>query len=317
LFDPSPAPVRTQPIAARQWVISASASYGVCIDNVSFIPDWLSDALCKSVTGDGWLDRKLYTDGDLFVLSFRRVIVLTSIDTGALRGDLGDRVLLVDLEAIPESKRLTDSEISARLREARPRLFGALLDLLAAVLHELPHVKLNCSPRMADFARLLSTVDRVTGDDSLKIYIGQRDRIAEAVIDSDQVAVAIRDHMEEHGTFEGTADELLKRNSPYYPDRPPKGWPRTPHVLGGPLKRLAPALKQAGIEIVWLPRTSNRRQLRIDQVNHGDVATGGNVNGSAVTSDDDDFSGQDGSRDSDDRSDNDLQPTPNGIFVGW
>ena len=65
------------------------------------------------MTGDGLVRRKLYTDSDLAVLAFKRCIVLTSIDHGALRGDLGDRLLLVDLERIAadgcECRRYTGS----------------------------------------------------------------------------------------------------------------------------------------------------------------------------------------------------------------
>ncbi len=165
LVDPSPAILRSPPRDPEQWAISASASWVVGVDNVSTIPDWWSDSLCKAVTGDGWLRRKLYTDGELSVLSFRRVVLLTSIDPGALRGDLGDRVLLVDLEPIDEAARLTQRGIETHYQAARPRLFGALLDLLAAVWRELPSVELERLPRMADFGRLLAAMDCVlTGD---------------------------------------------------------------------------------------------------------------------------------------------------------
>ena len=97
----------------------------MAVDNVSTIPDWWSDSLCKAVTGDGWLRRKLYTDGELAVLSFRRVVLLTSISTlYALRGDLGDRVLLVDLEPIEEVPGSPSAASNPRYQAARPRLFG-------------------------------------------------------------------------------------------------------------------------------------------------------------------------------------------------
>ncbi len=149
LIDPSPAVLRSPPRDSETWAIGAAASWVVAVDNVSTIPDWWSDSLCKAVTGDGWLRRKLYTDGELAVLSFRRVVLLTSIDPGALRGDLGDRVLLVDLEPINEAARLTQRGIESRYQAARPRLFGALLDLLCCIWGVLPSVELTKMPRMA------------------------------------------------------------------------------------------------------------------------------------------------------------------------
>ncbi len=266
LFDPSPAPVRTQPREAKQWMISASASWGVCIDNVSYIPDWLSDALCKAVTGDGWLDRRLYTNSDVFVLSFRRVIMLTSIDAGALRGDLGDRVVLVDLEPIPEGKRATESELDARYKKAHAQMFGALLDLVGNVLKELPLIVVKSSPRMADFARVLAAMDKVTGGRALEIYLGQSDRIAEAVIDADEVAVALQDWMSTRNVWEGTTSELLEmlKMREWAVQRPlSRSWPKTPNAMGGRLKRLTPALKQVGIEVSYPPRTGTRRLVRL------------------------------------------------------
>ena len=249
LIDPSPAQLRSQPRDPETWAISASASWVVAVDNISTISVWWSDSLCKAVTGDGWLRRKLYTDGDLAVLSFRRVVLLTSIDPGALRGDLGARVLLVDLEPIDETARQTDRDLAARYEAARPRILGAILDLLVRVMAELANVRLERHPRMADFGRLLAAVDRAADNAdnrALEIYVGQLTRIAETVIESDPVALAIESLMEEEGHWEGTAGQLLAGLTP---ERPPKDWPRTPQGMGGRLKRLIPALKQAGIHI--------------------------------------------------------------------
>ena len=55
VLDPSPADLRSYPRDVETWAISAAGSWAVAIDNVSTIPDWLSDSLCKAVTGDGWL----------------------------------------------------------------------------------------------------------------------------------------------------------------------------------------------------------------------------------------------------------------------
>ena len=77
VFDPSPAVIRSPPRESEQWAIAAAGSWGVLVDNISTIPAWWSDALCKAVSGDGWIRRKLYTDSDHAVLSFRRVVALS------------------------------------------------------------------------------------------------------------------------------------------------------------------------------------------------------------------------------------------------
>ena len=61
LLDPGPVPVRKPPRDAEAWATAAAGSWLVAIDNLSDIQPWLSDSLCRAVTGDGDVRRKLYT----------------------------------------------------------------------------------------------------------------------------------------------------------------------------------------------------------------------------------------------------------------
>lgn len=88
----------------------------MALDNVSVIAPWFSDALCRAVTGDAMPRRRLYTDSDAVILRFRRAIVLNGIDLGAMRGDLADRVLLIELERITKEKRREDKRLCGRRR---------------------------------------------------------------------------------------------------------------------------------------------------------------------------------------------------------
>lgn len=272
LFDPSPAPLRSQPKDPEAWAMAAAGCWGVVIDNVSGITEWFSDALCKAVTGDGWIRRTLYTDRGLSVLSFRRVVVLTSIDAGALRGDLAERLLVADLERIDPSQRLTEAELHARYEAARPRLLGSLLDLVAAVLDALPRVTTRELPRMADFARVLAALDLVDGTDgvALDLFSQQAGRLAHDVIESDPVAVAIVSLAEgSQDGWRGTAGELLGRITP---ERAPHGWPKSPRGLAARLKRLRPALARIGVEVRLGQRGTDKLRERLVTVeNLGDT----------------------------------------------
>jgi len=62
LVDPSSALLRSPPREPESSAIQAAGSYVVAVDNVSTIAPWWSDALCRAVTGDGWIRRRLYTD---------------------------------------------------------------------------------------------------------------------------------------------------------------------------------------------------------------------------------------------------------------
>ena len=134
IIDPSPAPLRTAPRDVKQWVVVAAASWAVCLDNVNAISGWLSETLCRAVTGDGNVDRALYTDDDVTVLAFRRVVMMTSIDAGQLDGDLAERLLLVELQPMEDGARRTDAELTGAYLAAQPSILASLLDLAAQVL---------------------------------------------------------------------------------------------------------------------------------------------------------------------------------------
>ena len=208
-------------------------------------PTGFSDTLCKAVTGDGIVERSLHTDDDVNVLTFRRVIALTTIDAGRLAGDLAERLLPVELARIPPDQRRDDAEIATAYDHARPTALGAVLDLTAQVLAELPRVQLAERPRMADFARFLAALDRTQGWDTLVDYTDATRDAARAVLDGDPIVRAVCE-LVDRGAWEGTHDELLDALT--RPDRPGRDWPKTPRGLAGRLKRLAPALRaEAGV----------------------------------------------------------------------
>ena len=187
-------------------------------------------------------------------MSFRRVLAITTIDAGALRGDLAERLLLVELERI--DKRRSESEIKARFEELRPRIFGAFCSLLARVLKALPHVMLKELPRMADFARVLAAGDAVRGTASLATYLGQGERLADDVVEGDPVGTAIRGFMESRPGWSGTMKELLDEITP---EEPPRDFPKTPRKLASRVKRLAPALEAIGVFVHAPSKTDKTR----------------------------------------------------------
>jgi hypothetical protein len=255
LVDPSPAPLRTAPHEMRSWAAAASASWVVALDNVSSIQPWFSDTLCKAVTGDGIVERALFTDDDITVLSFRRCIALTTIDAGRLAGDLAERLLTVELARIPPDRRRPDAEIADAYTAARPSVLGALLDLTAEVLATLSGVRLDELPRMADFASILGALDHARGWDTLASYTAAAAEATQAVLESDPVAEAILVLVGRGGGWQGTASDLLDRITP---ERRPRGWPQSPRGLSGALTRLAPALRAHGVSFERHTRGSDR-----------------------------------------------------------
>ncbi len=270
LVDPSAAPLRSLPADLDGWSVAASGSWVVGLDNVSHISEWQSDALCRAVTGDGLVKRRLYSDDSLAVLAFRRALMLTGIDVGALRGDLADRLLVIELYAIPSATRLQDADLAAAFRDGHPALLGALLDLAAEVLAALLGVQLRESPRMADFAKVLAAVDLVLGTEALARYSGQAAGLAVEVVESDPVAEALLLEFPPGQSWEGTVSALLEKISP---ERHPRGWPQSGRGLGGRLRRLAPSLSQVGLDIDFDREGHDRRRVvRLERVGPGSSA---------------------------------------------
>jgi hypothetical protein len=261
LIDPSPASKRSQPRDEKAWSRQAFASWALCLDNISTIPPWLSDTLCKAVTGDGVVDRALFTDDDVVVLTFRRVLALTTIDAGALAGDLAERVLLLDLQLIDSDRRRSEEELDATFELVRPAVLGALFDMLACVLAVLPSVRLETMPRMADFARVLAAVDETQGWNTLGSYLATSANVATDALEGDQFAMAIAHLVDQAGTWQGTAGALLEA-LPAPMVRPPN-WPKDATRAGGRVKRLAPLLRSIGITVDDTQRSRDRTRHKL------------------------------------------------------
>src|SRR5262249_25055779 len=133
-------------------------------DNLSGLPAWLSDALCRLSTGGGFATRQLYSDADEVFLDAVRPTILTGIEDIARRSDLADRTVYLHLPAIKETARRTEADFWAAFDAEYPRIFGALLDAVSGGLRKLPDVALDHHPRMADFARWGEAVWRALGN---------------------------------------------------------------------------------------------------------------------------------------------------------
>lgn len=245
VIDPSPVPSRKPPRDADSWVTAASGSWVVGLDNLSTVPDWLSDSLCRAVTGDGDVRRRLYTDGDLAVFAYRRSIIITGIDLGAVNGDLAERLLPIRLASIDGTNRLEESELWPGWEAAHPRILGAVLDLAARVAKVIPSVHLDTKPRMADFAMLLAAVDVVLDTDGLGRYLDKQGSLASESLTNDSFIMALLSTL--NSTFTGTSAELLDLFTDR--ERPPKDWPRNAREVTVRLRRQAPPMRKSGWQI--------------------------------------------------------------------
>lgn len=276
LVDASSAPVRAAPRDVESWVVAAAGSRVVALDNLSVVAEWLSDALCRAVTGDGLVRRQLYTDSELAVTSIRRAVILTSIDTGAVRGDLGERLLTVELEPITPEHRMTEAELGQALDEVLPGALGGLFHLAGCVLGELEHrhVRAHPRPRMADFADVLAALDVVTGWTSLATYLAVIERTMVDLVSGDHLAAAIADvARKDPAGWRGTAQELLELIKPFRPEGKTR-WPATPRGLAGAIRRAATGLRAIGVEVEHHRGTGGTRFIALRPSDGSDGSDG-------------------------------------------
>jgi hypothetical protein len=251
LVDPNAAPLRSEPREARDLMISAAGNWCIAYDNLSHLPAWLSDALCRLSTGGGFSTRELYTDADEVIFDATRPVILTSIVELAERSDLLDRCLPVSLPPIGDDRRRDEETLMAAFEAARPKVLGALLDAVAGALRELPHVKLDRLPRMADFARWATAAESALGWTAgtfIAAYARNRDAANELALEASPVVGRLLKLLGDRGAWEGTASELLDAlNATFGSEaKRPTGWPKSPRGLSAHLRRLAPNLLTAG-----------------------------------------------------------------------
>ena len=250
LIDPNAAPVRTVPREERNLFVAATSSHLLAFDNLSDLPVWISDALCRLASGGSFAVRRLYTDRDEVLLQAARPIILNGIEDVITRPDLADRALFITLPHVPEERRRAEKEIWADFELARPQILGALLEAAAYGLRTLPNVRIEHLPRMADFALWATACERAfwPATSFLNAYKANRRAAVEDVVEADPVAARILDMMAARPTWTGNASELLRTASK---DDVSAGWPKTPRALAGRLRRAQAPLRALGIEVAF------------------------------------------------------------------
>ena len=255
LLDPNTAPLRALPRDDRDLFIAANNGHVLAFDNVSGVPSWISDTICRLATGGGFAVRQLYTDQDEVLFNATRAVILNGIEDIVTRPDLADRAIFLTLEAISEERRRPEAELWAAFEAERPKILGVLLDAVVQGLKMLPDTKLERLPRMADFALWASACETAIWPAGTfwSAYCGNRDEAVDSVIDADPVGSAIRSLMDSRTEWVGTASDLLGALSVEVGERIAKSKtsPATARALSGRVRRAATFLRKVGINIAF------------------------------------------------------------------
>jgi hypothetical protein len=255
LIDPGQSPLRSEPREQQDLLIAARNNWVVAFDNISHLPGWLSDTICRLSTGGGLGKRQLYTDQDEIILDAQRPQVLNGITEFATRGDLLDRAIIQEQPSIGDRVRRSEDAFWEDFEVVRPLILGALLDAVSAALTGAADVVLDDLPRMADPTKWVTAAERVLGwrPGTFAAAYGRNRREGSALALDAALIVGPLVELVGEQDFLGSAGDMLERMGLLAGDEVVRGreWPKNPRALTASLKRLAPNLRAAGIE--WRP----------------------------------------------------------------
>ena len=250
--------------------MAAQHSWILNFDNLSYIPDNFSDALCRMATGGGFATRTFYTNDQETVFYAKRPTILNGISEFASRPDLLERTIIISLPAIPPEKRQPENVIIEKFEKARPAILGAALDAVVLTLRNLSNVKITECPRMADFGQWAAAGAAAIGADPGEVVSLILEKQNEALLSELDAPIpqAIFELLEARaGQVEILLSELLlKLEEIVGPDAAKKkGWPTNPRGLQSALTRLTPVLRVSGVKVESLKKTRRGRKILISK----------------------------------------------------
>lgn len=216
-------------------------------DNISYISNEISDIFCTASTGGGMDRRKLYTDEESHVMSFKHCIILNGIKLAIKKPDLLDRSILIKLKRVNAKD---EQEIEAGFQEALPEILGGVFDALAKASAIFPSVEVE-SFRMASFAKWGYAIAEALGGYGEQFLTDYRNNIAEQndlIASANSLAHAVLSLMENKPSIKltiGKAHEELKKQ--VRTDKSDRTFPVRDKDLRPYLEELGPVLDSFGI----------------------------------------------------------------------
>jgi hypothetical protein len=294
-----------RPKEPHEVFVAATHSLITGYNNLSTMPEWLSDTICVVSEGSGESRRELFSDADESLIVARAPFLLTGIENVIKRGDLAQRTLYIHLASVPDGERITEQVFKARFKRAHADLLGAVCAAASVGLRREGTLKLDALPRLATFYHWASACEpALWRRDEFRIaYAANAGDATEDVIEAEMVASTLRRFMAEQGKWKGTATDLLAELVAFVrrPVREAEAahaqavrdkndaerektaailrearetardtlgdrWPKAPNALSGKLKRVSPALRVAGVWIEWPTDHSKAKIIKIETV---------------------------------------------------
>jgi putative DNA primase/helicase len=253
LVDPRDEKALSIPKDDRALIVFAKQSYLIGFENISVIPAWFSDALCRLASGDSFVAVKLYTDDELAVHKAKRPIILNGIPRLAEREDLASRTFAVSLPPMT-ADRVTEPDLLERWRRAKPRILAGLLDGVCSALRNVDSIILQEEPRLIGALKWATAAEASFGFDDGETFNANRESAKETVqaaFEADIVAIVLASFIRSSTTqcWEGSPTQLFSEINGHATEaqRKMKSWPASPAGLTNRIERAAPVLRSQGV----------------------------------------------------------------------
>lgn len=265
LVDPSEINGLSLPRTNEMLIQTLAHHYFAPFDNVTEIKDWVSDTLCRAVTGEGHSKRELYTDDEDIIYSFRSCIGINGINTALVKPDALDRAITYRLSRLEKFKN--EREFWGDFKKDKPAILGGMFNVLskAMKIKENWTYKIPEGIRMADFCEWGEAIAQALGRREYvftNTYLKKINEENLITIEGHPVGGAILELMVENDRWEGTPTELLDELNTIADDLKidgtMKNWPKAPNALTRKINEIKTNLRESGIIVDYTPGKKRR-----------------------------------------------------------
>ena len=263
LIDPQACPLLAEPASTLDLMVTALNGWLLAYDNITAIPNWLSDSLCRIVCGGGLAQRALYSNSERAALYAERPVILNGIEDFVQKSDLVDRTVFLHLPPITQDRRCAEDHLWRAFRAKHSAILGGVLDVMVGGLRHLPSMKLSRMPRMADFARWGEAVGRGLGWENetfLTAYDESRSGAIETSLESTPLGEMLFHFSRTPFQCESSPAEMYSMFTQKVGKKVAnsKAWPKSTQKFTNELRRLAPQLRAYGLLITFTKTHGSR-----------------------------------------------------------
>lgn len=281
ILDPSALDTASFPQSENELAQALNQHYALFFDNVTKISPTRSDALCRAVTGGGFVKRELYSDDDTVIYNFKRVIGINGINSIIDKPDLLDRSILFEMSRIEDCDRISEKVLYKKFKKVLPSILGGVFQTLKGAFARVENVDRTSLPRMADFAEWGQAVADELGVGAARFLKMYKENISTqniTLVEQSPFASSLFEIVSEDKVFEGTLSALLEKVNEKVDDgsKKAKDWPNTSQKLRNRIIQFSVALRDADIKVEFYRDRNNIACVRmgatstvvLDEENH-------------------------------------------------